>query len=228
MPPAAVEWELIPEDPIPGKPLGRNRNHDPRSRAYAIQAAPLSELRSVRHRRRVRPYDQGELGACTGMSAAGALSTGPWLHKYHETTARRLYSDATRLDPWEGAWPPDDTGSSGLAVAQACKNRGLIGRYEHAFSLEAALTALTAGPVITGIGWRSGCDTPRPDGQVLWVGATRGGHEICLDEIDVEQRRVWLTNSWSASWGLSGRAWLSWDHYGQALDDNGDATTLLR
>src|SRR5581483_9492938 len=104
---------------MPSYPLGRRVEHDPRSRLFPFTAEAPAKLRTVAHRSYGLPLDQGQLGSCTGNAAAGALNTVP-LHRtggrvLTETQARDLYALATRLDGFEGEWPPTDTGSSGLA-----------------------------------------------------------------------------------------------------------------
>lgn len=188
---------------------------------------PLAKLVSVRHKRLVPVYDQGQVGSCTGNACAGVLSTAPFRHRYHEPTAVSIYSQATRLDDAPGVWPPDDTGSDGLSVAKVALARKLIGSYSHAFSLEAALTGGQTSALMLGITWRTGCDEPNGDGLIRWTGRVRGGHEIVIDEIDVERRLVGIQNSWTDGWGLGGRAYMSWDDLGAALDDSGDVTQLL-
>jgi hypothetical protein len=70
--------------------------------------------------------------------------------------------------------------------------------------------------------------TPRPAGQMRYTGQPRGGHEICADEIDVANKRVWIiTNSWGSSWGVAGRAWWPWADLGKVFADQGDATVLV-
>lgn len=145
----------------------------------------------------------------------------------NEGLAVQIYSDATALDNAPGQYPPTDTGSDGLSAAKAAQRRGFLSGYKHAVTLTDALDALTLGPVIIGINWYSGFDSPAPSGEVHRSGYVRGGHEVCLDEIDRENSRVWFRNSWSESWGLDGRAWMSFATLAALLSERGDATILV-
>lgn len=233
----------IPEIHVLGKRLGRHIRHDPRSLAYLYPAADLGSLKSVRHERHIPVLDQGSLGSCTGNAAEGCVGTGAFLAAvpdgdaakptgdaaHDEVQAVALYSAATQLDDVPGTYPPDDTGSDGLSVAKAAKNAGLISGYRHATSLEAALAALSSQPVITGVNWYDSFDNPDADGNISITASAvvRGGHEFVLDELDVPGKRVGFTNSWGESWGLSGRAYLSWDDFGRLLDEQGDVTVFV-
>jgi hypothetical protein len=233
----------IRETIVPGRRLGRHVRHDPRSLRYLAPAADLSTLKSVRHVRHIPVLDQGDLGSCTGNAAEGALGTSPLYDalaegmphrptgdaEVDEEQARALYSTATTLDGYDGEWPPLDTGSDGLSVAKAALAAGLISGYTHATTLEAALTALAAQPVIAGINWYDTFDSPDKTGRVrIGPGATvRGGHEIVLDELDVERRLVWFTNSWSSIWGKAGRAAIGWDDFARLLSEDGDVTVFV-
>jgi len=242
---ARLHTRLLPEHPPTRRGagrLGRHIRHDPRSLAYQVAAKPLGELTSVRHRRYIPVLNQGDLGACTGYAALGAVGTGPLFTALSgnpgcpsETDAAAdgiraatLYSTATKLDDVAGTYPPHDTGSSGLAVAKATKNAGLISGYRHATSLEAALTALESSPVITGINWYDSFDAPDDDGVVRITpdASVRGGHEVVLDMLDTADHLVWLTNSWGGSWGHDGTAAVSWDDFGRLLDEDGDVTVF--
>lgn len=216
----------LPEKPVTGKRLGRHVRHDPRSRNFAVTPQPLDTLKSVRHHRHVPVFDQGQVGSCTGNACAGALSTAPFRHRFSEHTAVEIYSAAETIDG-DGPYPPNDNGSSGLSVAQVALNKKWISRYDHCFNLPAVLTALQTGPVLLGVSWLSGFDNPSKTGQMKVTGSVRGGHEICADEIDVENQRVWITNSWSSAWGISGRAWWTWADLAKVLADQGDATVLV-
>jgi hypothetical protein len=145
-----------------GGPLGRHVEHDPRSHGFPVSltaTAPVGVLHPVTHERHGKIFDQGHywdpklkrfisLGSCTGNALVGAVMTDPLYrphHNYGESMAVRVYGRATVLDSFPGEYPPDDTGSSGLAVCKAALEKGLITRYEHAFNLDQALAALQAG-----------------------------------------------------------------------------------
>jgi hypothetical protein len=210
--------------------LGRHLvpTHDPRSRAFPAATAPLVTTMHAHHG---PVLDQGNLGSCTGNAAAQALDCDPlyfWGRKIlDEADAIAIYSWATHHDPFRGAYPPQDTGSDGLAVAKAARHLGLIGSYQHAFGLAHVLGALVLRPLIIGIPWTETMFQPDRDGYLHITGAVAGGHEVCLRGVDVEHQAVRLLNSWSASWGDGGEAWLRWTDLGSLLAQQGDATVLL-
>jgi hypothetical protein len=217
-------------DDQPGA-LGRHIEHDERSRAFAAPA--LAEPRTVLWERHSRPFDQGSYGACTGFAAAGALCTTP-LHRPGEVWrarhAFRLYGAATRLDSFPGTWTPDDTGSSGLAVAKAAHNAGYITRYTHVFGIEHAKRTIADGPFITGTWWYSSFNRPGSDGQVkLDRGSVvEGGHEYEVVGYDAAED-VWrFANSWSPAWGDRGYFTMAGALYADLLANDGDATVLVR
>lgn len=209
--------------------LGRHVEHDPASKAYPAERA--AEIVSVLHKRHSHPFDQGQLGSCTGNAITGVLDTEPFTHKYlGERTALKIYKLGTVLDGIPGAYPPDDTGSSGLGVAKAAKKLGYISRYAHAFGLQHALEALSICSLITGVKWWSSMDEPDVnDGGLVTIapGAyVRGGHEFQVLGNDVERKRVRCCNSWGPEWGDGGYFELDWATWGELLDDQGDATTV--
>lgn len=214
--------------------LGRHVLHDSRSRRYAAPAKDPRKLTSVRHTVNIPIMDQGNVGSCTGHAGTAAIASDVFWsggavvlqnqdpHEY----AVDLYSEATRLDPWPGQYEPDDTGSDGLSIAKALQGRGLVSGYTHAFSLEAALTALAERVVLIGSSWLDEMYRVTAEGHVMVGGPVVGGHEFALDELDVERQRVWIRNSWGTSWGVEGRGWISWDELGRLLADDGDCTIL--
>lgn len=230
-----VKVKVIPStDPR----LGRIVQHDPRSRAYAFKAPRAVTLVSKRHERRIPVLDQGFIGSCTGNAGTGNLGTLPFFltlvpslipaRELNEDFAVQLYSDATVIDEWAGFYPPDDTGSSGLAVAKVLKSRGFISGYQHTFTFEDMQAALQYGPVLLGINWYSNFFNP-VDGviSISENDEVAGGHEIVVDEIDMEKQRFGFTNSWSDSWGDNGRGYISFDLMKRLLKEDGDVVVLV-
>jgi len=224
-----TEYKQLPfSDPR----LGRHVVHDERSREFAFLGNPRKALASVRHQRHVPVWYQN-VGACTLNAGLGCLGTGPFYDTtktlwtdWTEDAAVRLYSRATEIDEFPGTYPPEDTGSSGLAAAKVLKEKGLIDSYSHAFSFEDALAALQTRPVITGINWDESFFEPDADGIIHRVpnGPSAGGHEFILDEIDVERQLIGATNSWGTSYGKNGRFYIPFDLYRQLLSEQGDVT----
>jgi len=220
----------LAESTAPGRRLGRHVEHDGRSRNFPAAVAPIADVKHVRHG---KPFDQGELGSCTGNAMAGALMTAPYYKSGRtlvEASAVQLYEQATHLDRVQGSYPPDDTGSTGLAVAKAAKRDGYITAYSHAFGMEHALGALTLAPAIAGINWYSSFDEPLRTGECpLTTGATiRGGHEIELFGLNVEDQQVWAYQSWGPTWGGLGNGtfWFSYATFEQLLAEKGDVTAF--
>ena len=209
--------------------LGRRVEHDEASRLYpaVAVAAPLSSAQHVHHG---PVLDQGNLGSCTGNAAAQCLNTEPFAGPslLDENAAVAIYSWATHHDKYYGSYPPDDTGSSGLAVAKAVRHLGLISTYRHAFGLAHVLGALVLQPVIIGIPWMNDMFTPDAQGYLSPTGGVAGGHEVALIEISVEEESVTLLNSWGAGWGHNGTAKLRWTDLGTLLAQQGDCTVFVR
>jgi hypothetical protein len=223
----------IPEIVVPGKPLGRHVNHDPRSLQYTV-GAPAKALQTVLHPRLVPVFDQGNLGSCTGNASVGALGTAPLYDSVKgqnqtldENFAIAVYSAATALDDYAGTYPPTDTGSDGLSVAKVLKTKGLISGYLHATSLVAMQAALQDTPVIVGVNWYEGFDNPSATGLVQVSGQVRGGHEFEVIGIDVENQLFEAVNSWGESWGVNGHFKFSFDDMTRLLSEQGDCTQLL-
>ncbi|MFI0914236.1 hypothetical protein [Streptomyces abikoensis] len=227
---------------VHGGRLGRHIEHDPRSRAYALSEDLLpAAFATVEHTIRIPVLDQGALGSCTGNAAESLLGSDPLYDAIPAAMAARptgdadvderqavaLYAAATHLDGIHGQYPPTDTGSTGLAVARAAQKAGLISGYQHALNLDATLRALTATPVIVGVNWYEGFDTPDNTGLVRISGSVRGGHEFLLYGIDATARTVLARNSWGTGWGAAGCFSFSFDDLGRLLDEQGDATVFV-
>lgn len=224
--PEEIFRQQLEEQVVPEMRLGRHIAHDPRSWNFPAPMAP--SLVTTLHKRVVPIFNQGELGSCTGNACAGALGTQPDTvgDRFTEAEAVELYSMATHLDRTTGYYPPNDTGSSGLAVAKAARTKGYVESYSHAFGLDHALAALVLAPVITGVAWHEGFDHPDSKGFVTVGGSVRGGHEFCVVGLDVENKTVRAANSWGTTWADGGFFEFSWDDWGKLLAERGDVTQL--
>ena len=219
--------EIVNEE-HPNYRLGRHINHDEHSKAFVAPQA--TALKTVSHRHYGPVLDQNPVGACTGFTAADFLNTVP-AHKAGQRLKTNLdgftyYSEATKIDPFQGAWyyppPPgvgEDTGSDGLSVCKVLKNLGLITGYDHAFGFDQALHALVLAPVMIGINWYEGFDTPNAYAIVNKSGVVRGGHEVCLMGLNTKLSLVKALNHWGPNYGIEGMFYFTFDTLGELLDN---------
>jgi hypothetical protein len=244
---------LIAHDPADHYGLGRHVNHNPESRRYPFlrtTAAPVA-LSPVYHAREIPIFDQGWLGSCTGNAALGIMGTGPYYQALAQATETRyptaagqypfteegataLYHDITANDPYDGTYPPDDTGSDGLSAAQALQRAGIIPGYEHAFGIDQALTALQKFPLLVGTVWTGSMFEPSRSGLVTVGGDVVGGHEWIVDEYvpagiggyDPKRDLVGGTTSWGTRFGVGGRFYLTVGSFDRLLRQDGDVIIL--
>jgi papain like protease len=231
---------VVQYDELPGAGrCGRHVEHDPRSRAYDVEPADRSQLRarSVLWRRWSPILDQGDISSCTGNALAGLLGSEPFSRnltgaaRFDEAFALDLYEQATTLDRIPGQYPPDDTGSTGLAVAKAAKQAGLIGGYGWAFTTAGLIHALQTGPVIVGVPWYAHFDHPDARGLVQIAGEIRGGHEFVIRGWQSRPGAEGLflaDNSWGTSWGNGGSFAFTTGTWAQLREQQADVTVPRR
>ena len=214
-----------------GMRLGRNMWLDARSLAHMVENDVQemgNPLKSCEWERVLTVLDQGQLGSCTGNAGTGALGTQPFYDAVGRTVlpapgdaaaaeqfAVQLYADATVVDGYPGTYPPDDTGSSGLAICKVLKSRGTINGYRWARTAYGFLRLLQNGPVLQGMPWYNAFFTPDPQGFIdsdsNWASSgVAGGHEIEavaveLDTTDAFSSVITYVNSWGTGWGDSGQ-----------------------
>lgn len=246
--------------------LGRNLNHDPRSRAFPYRAS-AGPLAAVFHQRLVPIFDQGQLGDCTMCALLGALGTDPYFtllrtaglidemgnvlfggdgitaqgsYSFSAETVETLYHDVTSIDPYDGTFPPDDTGSDGLSSAKVAVALGAASGYQHTFSLTDALAALQDYPLMVGTEWTNDMFNPDRQGRIKPSGQVAGGHEWIVDEyvpagsLPVSGRGVLSatipyiggTTSWGTGFGAAGRFYMTDTNFGRLLAAEGDVIVL--
>lgn len=156
---------------------------------------------------------------------------------FTEEGAVGLYHEITENDPFDGTYPPDDTGSDGLSTAKAATALGLIPGYEHTFTPQAAIARLSAGPLLVGTVWTEGMFNPTSNGLISPTGPIAGGHEWIADEYVPKGARAYAggvavkdlvggTTSWGRSFGIGGRFYLTAVDFATLLANDGDVIVL--
>lgn len=215
-------------------PLGRHIELDARSLAYTVEGTPefpYKPIAPAEWMSGITTLNQGHLGSCTGnagtyhlASALGAnnlgkaVLAGKTLTNYdaakNEEFAVELYHEASVADGFPGDYPPDDTGSSGLAICKVLKKAGLIKGYQWVTTVRGVAAALQTGGVIIGTPWYEAWFTPDSKGFVdngAWTTSPiAGGHEIYIEALESYDSRdprksvIRFRNSWGDGWGDHG------------------------
>lgn len=205
--------------------LGRVEQHDPRSLDYP---APRAEVqRSVLWGHHAPVLNQGDISSCTGNATAQLINTDFFAAVRKngylaEADALNIYEQATIIDGVPGTYPPDDTGSTGAAVAQVGVNLGYFSSFNHAFGFDHFGAALQLQPVIVGTNWTADMFKPDANGFIAPTGNAEGGHEYLALGIDYQALKVTFLNSWSDRWGQGGRFYMTFDSFTQLLNSGGD------
>jgi hypothetical protein len=223
--------------------LGRHIVHDPRSRSFQYTTAHTTDLpkHDVRHRifgPKITPTQQ--FGCCTGVDqavkcdAAGNRRPGVVLGM---DDAVKVYSLATQLDDTQDKqFPPDDTGTSGLAACKASQQLGLIDRYEWLFSgARQVLAAVVGGggtpgrPVGVGTYWLDDMFTPDPESLLVKpTGPVAGGHQWTVTGWSAHHQALEGLCWWGPDFGDHGRFRITLDDLDALLEDDGDAHVTYR
>ena len=217
-----LDVEVVEQHPK----LGRQKVHDSRSLAFPVSVVVD---RSKWQDKLVRLYDPSVNpnqchGECTGcaksmqLNAVGNRRSGVVLDM---AAAHNLYSLATTLDPWPDEWPPEDTGSSGLASAKAAQKLGLGAEYRHVFGgADEVVQLIQVGYAVSvGTWWYNDMFTPDTNKVITPTGSRVGGHQYIargyLKRKDLVVIRCW--------WGEFRDAYISRGHLNELLHDGGDA-----
>lgn len=217
------------EIPFEDHRLGRHVVHDPKSWDYQeVLPRSTTPLRSVQHRRYDPAVEPNQpIGCCTGVSECmlgntkGNRVMGEVLNMADAIT---IYSRATEIDPFHGTYPPQDTGSSGLAAAKAAVQLGVATDFVWYFSVESVLQGLQFHPISFGGLWTYDMfDATYSNPLVRPTGEIAGGHQWVLSGYNATDKLIAGECWWGKSFGRNGRFYISVDDFRILMEDNGDA-----
>lgn len=209
--------------------LGRNKVHDPRSRAFPMMVTVDRSLWRDKAIRLYEPFPNPyqRVGCCTGVAKASQLNavgnrvSGRVLNL---TDAERMYSRNSEIDPFPGTWPPTDTGSSGLASAKTAIEFGwATDEYRWIFGgADEVVQNIMEGRVISaGTWWYWSMFVRDSLGRITVSEAEgqAGGHQYVLRGYDLSSDYV-LGRCW---WGDFRDFWIKRTDLDMLLRDGGDA-----
>ena len=122
--------ELIRPVAHPEYKLGRHLEHHPESWNHPFTLAAPIHYETIYHPDTSPILNQKQVGGCVGFTGADILNTEMFApvriafnngRFFENKDGLRFYHLATMADAIPGAYPPDDTGSSGLGLAKALR-----------------------------------------------------------------------------------------------------------
>jgi hypothetical protein len=168
--------------------------------------------------------DQGSTPMCVGYAGRQFLTSEP-VQTIDGPTAPELYAEAQANDEWDGT-AYDGTSVRGLA--NALTKEGRLTSYVWAASaLDVRDYLITTGTVIAGTDWKRNMFTPSKNGLLKVSGPVAGGHAYLLSGYDAVRNWFEVTNSWSESWGLGGKAYIAFDDFDRLLKANGEGLAAM-
>jgi hypothetical protein len=136
-----------------------------------------------------------------------------------------FYSAATRRDPFDWTYLPDDFGSSALGLMKYWKELGIIRGYRWAFNFDQFLSALMKQPVLVGTDWYSDMTNPMLAKRGRWLaiprGIPQGGHEYLANGILWKEKLIRCEQSWGEN--IDGATfYVAFEHMEWLLSRGGD------
>jgi hypothetical protein len=205
--------------------LGRFAAPDARDRRHLLAAALPTEAPLPRYRN-YNPgpvMDQGQTSQCVGFAWRAFLHAAP-LQTKSGPDAPTIYYGAQRLDEWPGE---DYEGSSVRGGAKFLQRLDHLESYLWAFNIHDVERWLLGGhgTLVLGTNWYEGMFDPDRDGRLRLTGRIAGGHAYLAYGCNRQKGIIRVQNSWGTPWGVSGRAYLTYDDLARLLSEDGEACT---
>lgn len=213
--------------------LDRLKEWDPKNEDYPIRTllapAEASEPRSYTWSMPT-VLDQGSEGSCVGHGWAHELLARPAKSPAfvdHSYAKEKIYWEAQRIDSWEGGSYPSASpfyeGTSVLAGAKVCKDKGWFTEYRWAFTLDEVIAAIGyKGPIVVGVNWYDGMFNVDQKGFVRVTGRIAGGHCVLWNKVNIKEEYIGFPNSWGIRWGINGYGRISFADAERLIQEDGD------
>lgn len=209
--------------------LGRIHAPDERDERFLLRAVvPRSTLDWRYWYDAAWTGDQNGYPWCVAFAWSHLWTGSPVTHPQPGLDPARLYQRAQEIDEWPGE---DYDGTSVRAGAKVLANQGLIAEYRWAWDLDTLIDAvLEKGPAVVGTNWYDGMFDPVWGYDALGerrlllrvTGDIAGGHAWLINGVNIERRTFRMKNSWGLSWGVNGRASITFEDMERLLHEDGE------
>ena len=168
--------------------------------------------------------DQGMTGHCCGFMDADFLINLPINTDCENQDGHDFYYMCKEFD----GEPRNEDGSNLRSAAKVLRQIGAINNYAFAPNIESIkYWLLNNGPVMMGTLWMSGMWEPDANNVVHATGSYEGGHAWLANEYIEPLDLYGIQNSWGASWGDNGKAYISGDDLKKLLALGGEALVAV-
>lgn len=169
--------------------------------------------------------DQGQTPMCVGYGTAKWVEAAPIVNTLPDPV--KLYHEAQQYDDTPG---DNYEGTTVRGAMKALKVDGLVSSYSWAFDINTVINyVLEKGPMVAGTNWYNNMFDPDVNGNLSVSGSLAGGHCYVLIGADQSHKNrsgkagaLMILNSWGDSWGLHGRAWMSFSSFNKLLTQQGE------